>query len=409
MKHVDFFKKYVLAISIAVFLVLFIIWTSWYWLTSLLLLGFFIFLLPKYFIPIFLKIKFFYYVKIGLSFIFIFLFAIFLRVFIFEIYTIPSSSMEQTLVPGDKIIVNKLAYGPKIPDTINEVPWLNIFSFFKTNTNENTKSNDYRRLRGLQPIKRNEVVVFHRPGTDDIYVKRCVGLPGDNIKLVDEKLFVDKSPVQSPLTLKHRFCVYSNRIDTLLNYFREKHLEIRRRNSINSFIVFLTNKSKAEIENLNFIDSVKFVNQEFRNKNAQNFYNNTVIIPPQNNNIFIAGKEYKTGWTVFNFGDLYIPKKDIVIILNKKNIERYSKIITEYENHKLEIVNNKIFIDGRVRQEYQFERNYYFMLGDNRSQSLDSRYWGFVPENHIIGKAVKILFSNSKVDFSGNRFLKKIY
>jgi signal peptidase I len=237
---------------------------------------------------------------------------LFVRIFIFQSFQIPSSSMHPTLIEGDHIFVNKLAYGARIPITPLSLPmsetyldWIQI---------------PYLRLPGFSSVKHDDIIVFNYPMDDDLpiderkgYVKRCVGLPGDTIKI------------------------------------KKGITAINGKDEITSF------------KPIRAMDSSIYSPACFPN-------------------------DARIKWNPDNFGPLYIPKKGESIVLNKKNILLYKRVIEKYEGNILKIKNDSVFINEHYRVTYSFKMNYYFAMGDNRSNSVDSRFWGFVPESHLIGR-----------------------
>lgn len=246
---------------------------------------------------------------------------LFIRIFIFQIYKVPSASMNNTLKEGDYILVNKLAYGTRIPITPLALPigntyidWIQI---------------PYFRIPGFTNVAHNDIIVFNFPLDDDSpidhrqeYVKRCIGLPGDTIQ-------------------------------------------------INNGIVSIDNKKNIESENILFIFDAK----KNRLSIDSSVYSPTVF--PNSSSI---------KWNADNLGPLYIPKKGENILLTKKNILLYKRVIEKHENNSMKITNDSVFINNQFRITYSFKMNYYFTMGDNRYNSIDSRFWGFVPENHLIGR-----------------------
>jgi signal peptidase I len=251
------------------------------------------------------------YVKVIVATILV---ALFLKVFVVEAYRIPSGSMENTLLVGDFLIVNKLAYGFRTP---SRLPLTNM-------------AMQTLKIPLWSHVRRGDVVVFEYPGSlDEVkpsravnYVKRCIGLPGDTVRIIHGKVFVDGSTIDLPALAKpvgeYEFSTGSRR---------------------------------------------------------------TTPFPP--------GSSY----TQFDFGPLVVPKRNDIIDLDGASILRW-KLLIEREGHAVLVDEGReVFIDGRKADHYTVERNYYFMLGDNRDNSLDSRYWGFVPENNIVGEALLVYWS----------------
>lgn len=250
------------------------------------------------------------------------------KVFIAEAYRIPTSSMESTLFAGDYVIVNKLLYGPKTPEVI---PFTNI-------------QIPSIKFPMISQIERNDVLIFEYPGIinhdfseqKSNYVKRCVGLPGDTLSIINRKVHINGKVLDEPSTLH-----------------------------------FTRSKSK--------------------------FFG----VP--NSSIFPHDSE----WNEDNYGPILIPKKDLTIKLSPRNISRWIDLII-FENDKshFEITNGKILQDGVEIDSYTFKNNYYFFLGDNRDESYDSRFWGFVPEQNIIGRPMIIYWSVDLENNSSNFFEK---
>lgn len=246
---------------------------------------------------------------------------LFIRIFIFQIYKIPTASMNNTLKEGDYILVNKLAYGTRIPITPLSLPigntyidWIQI---------------PYLRIPGYTNVAHNDIIVFNFPLEEDSpidhrqeYVKRCIGLPGDTIQ-------------------------------------------------IKKGIVFVNNKKMTEAENILFL---------FDEQKNRLLIDSSVYSPA----VFPNSSEIK--WNADNFGVLYIPKKNETVALTKKNILLYKRVIENYEHNNLKVINDSAFINDKYCTTYAFKMDYYFTLGDNRYNSIDSRFWGFVPEDHLIGR-----------------------
>jgi len=326
------------------------------------------------------------------------------KAFFFWVYVIPSTSMEKTLLPGDLIFVNKMSYGIRLPITPITFP----LSHQKMPLNNNYKAYidflqfPYVRLFSSQ-IERNDVVVFNYPLEEDIpvdhrsfYIKRCIGLPGDTIKISNKKVFINKVFLPFPKNVEFNYNVQTDidlTNDTLLKY---DITEGSRLSGNNYWQLTLSDSSIKLFEKLAYVNSVKPLKI---NPNSFADY-----IFPYNNNY---------NWNIDYFGSLIIPKKDVTVILDTNNIHLYEKIIKDHEENELEWNSKFFIINGDTTKTYTFKMDYYFMMGDNRHNSSDSRFWGFVPESHIVGKAHSILLSinkspNAIKKYRWERFFSKV-
>ncbi len=310
-----------------------------------------------------------------------FLLILFIRGFMFETYTIPTTSMEKTLVEGDIILVSKLSFGARTPITHLSVPFFSKIYY-------NDLQLPYFRLPGFTHIKENDVIVFNYPCEDNKpidkrtpFIKRCVALAGDTLKIRNGKVFINGKGLNEPIDAEFDFIVKtdSTQIDP-------KQLE-----------------KLGITEGGNFMD-ISTYNLTMTRKNAKkikkfpNVFKTEIICEDSgicSENIFPSSIYYT--WNIDNYGTLIIPAKGMTVKLNKITLPLYYKIISVYENNILAVKNDSIFeINGKPANTYTFKKNYYFALGDNRHNSADSRLWGFIPEDHIIGKAVMIWFSIDK-------------
>jgi signal peptidase I len=346
-----------------------------------------------------------WWIKWPVYFVAVFLLAIFCRVFLFEVYNIPSGSMRNTLLPGDKIIVNKLVYGPELPVSLHEVPWLNVLASGK-NDYKQAKS---KRLQGLDSIRRNDVVVFDHPKQNNVYIKRCVGLPGEQIQVQKDKLIINGVRKANPGNVLHEYRIYINQPGKLNEFKAEKNVRILQ---IADSIMYanISAVQKNEMIKHSFVDSLRLMTDRLKSKCYSSMYDskNTIFNKTAYSQFLSSDSLKKKQWTEFNFGPLYIPEKGGTIQVNKHNIRIYKDVIEKHEGHTVNIKGEKIYIDQEQRNNYKFKQNYYFMMGDNRCNSIDSRAWGFVPKDYIIGKATNVLFSNANGKLQWERVMKKI-
>ncbi len=328
--------------------------------------------------------------------VFVFVIAISFRIFFIEIYSIPSGSMENTLLPGDKVLVNKLIIGPRMPKSPLEIPWINIpfYLFNRAYAKYDTTGWNYHRLRGINSIQRNDVIVFNFPNDEKTYfIKRCIGLPGDNLKITEGKTIINDILYKVPSLSKRNYIFYfkdSGLFSELIDSLKIHSYGIYKLSNGSSTVISLDYSELQEFKQITFIDSIKEINICFDS------------IPrcfPFNKNI---------QWTIDNFGPLYIPKAGTTIQLNRKNYVLYQNILQKYEKIKVNTKDSTVYINQKKATTYTFKHNYFFMMGDNRHNSIDSRSWGFVPEELIVGKASVILFSNDYNGFKWKRTLKLI-
>lgn len=350
--------------------------------------------------------------------------ASFIRMFFIEAYTIPTSSMEKSLLVGDYLFVSKTAYGPKTPNTPLSFPFVhNTMPVLK-----NTKSyvewikRPYKRMAGFGSIKNDDVVVFHFPEGDTValgipnqsyyqlirnygrdrvwsdtrnfgdivsrpvdkrenYIKRCVGIHGDEIKMEKGQLFVNGVPQKAIEGMQHDYTVQTN--GTSLNPKALEKLNIAEddRGIVSSaqYIFPLTDENAKTLQAFANVSAVDKITEN------QGVWDR---------NIFPGDQRFQ--WNVDNFGPISIPEKGKTIPLTVDNLPLYKRIIDIYENNDLEVNGDEIKINGQVATSYTFKMDYYWMMGDNRHNSADSRYWGFVPEDHVVGKAKFIWLSMDK-------------
>ena len=387
----------------------------------------------------------------------------FVNLFFFQNYVIPSSSLEKSLLTGDYLFVSKVSYGPRIPETPLTMPLTqHTMPVIHTKSYIEWPHWNYRRVKGLGHVKLNDIVVFNYPAGDTIltedrysndyytlcydlgeqlyqsqtpnpvnpatlskqgqydffamiynlgrnylvqnpvqfgaidhrptdrrenYVKRCVGLPGMTLQIKNRIVYLDGKPNKEPDNVQYTYYV-KLKGDLPDDLLKQLGISMEDLSSLNqNGCMPLTKKAAAYLaKRKDLVASIRLNTDQV-----------TGDLYPLNS---------VTGWTRDNYGPVWIPKKGATLKLNMNNIAIYERPIRVYEGNKLVVKNNHIYINGKPASSYTFKMDYYWMMGDNRHNSADSRYWGFVPEDHIVGKPIFIWWSSDpdRHGFSGVRW-----
>jgi signal peptidase I len=364
-------------------------------------------------------------------------------------YIIPTGSLEKTLLTGDFLFVSKYHYGARVPQTAvsfpmvhDTIPVVKIRSYLKN------PEIPYMRLPRLQKIKRNEIVVFSWPA-DTVrqffrkearvdkpidkksnYVKRCVAIPGDTLEIIDGIIHINGEQTVLPDRAKplYGYTAYSktgisarelikqgikdlNRRFRIENDITQQQLNALFANNINvirqgDMLIAITGsrgiprslirKERLRVTELRETKKTVFLTIDEANSLTNNISLDSLVrninqTKTYNTNFFPNDIRYN--WNEDNFGPIVMPKQGITVVITRENIALYKKLIRDYENKSLEEINGTYYIDGKATDTYTFEKDYFWMMGDNRHRSEDSRFWGFVPDNHIVGKPIFIWMS----------------
>lgn len=355
-----------------------------------------------------------------------------IRTFFIEAYTIPTPSMEGSMLVNDFLFVSKTAYGPRVPNTPIAFPLVhNTMPLVGGKSYSESVQWDYKRLPGFGSVKRNDVVVFNFPNGDTVitehpeadyydfyrknggreqvlrnytiitrpvdkkenYIKRCIAVPGDKIQIVDGIVYINDKKGEHFPHAQMNYIVETNG-NGFSSDFLEEHKILLLQSAGNMYLLTVANNKLDLLKKLPNVKSIKLEQLP-----AQSTADMAFPQDPEN---------FK--WNRDNFGPLVIPQKGTSITLTPQNIALYRRIISNYEGNLLEEKDGAIFINGQRIERYTFKMDYYWMMGDNRHNSLDSRYWGFVPEDHIVGKAsfVWLSFEGSLFNLRWSRLLRSV-
>ncbi|HYE53902.1 MAG TPA: S26 family signal peptidase [Chitinophagaceae bacterium] len=364
-----------------------------------------------------------------------------IRTFIFEAYTIPTGSMEKTLLVNDFLFVSKLSYGPRLPNTPLAVPFVH-------HTIPGTNARSYSELIHIPyrrwfaaPIKRNDVVVFNFPAGDTVinreeyqsnkpyyaammeegggnidagrqvilsspdrfplvvrpvdkrenYIKRCVGIAGDTLEIRNAQVFINGRPAVVPPESQIDYTVITNGQildeEVMLQEYGLESKDFVRMGNPNEYLMFLTEEMKQQMLKTGLARSI-----------TPNLNSTDDVYPYDNIH----------RWNQDNYGPIWIPKKGATLTLTPENYSIYERPIRVYEGNKLEMRDGKFYINDQQTSQYTFKMDYYWLMGDNRHSSQDSRFWGFVPEDHIVGEAWLIWMSYGR-GIRWNRLFKTIH
>ena len=388
----------------------------------------------------------------------------FINLFVFQNYVIPSSSLEKSLLTGDYLFVSKMSYGPRVPQTPLTMPLTqHTLPIFNCKSYIEWPQWDYKRVKGLGKIQQNDIVVFNYPAGDTImndlryqafdyyrqakefglaleaqqnaaavnpsllnrqqqydylhhvidlgaayikanpneygdvtwrpvdrrenYVKRCVGLPGQWLQIKNRIVYIDGKPNKEPDNVQYTY-------------------RVKLRQSLPEELMHELGISMEDLISLNQTGVMPLTKKALEALKARTDIVESIELNTEAETWDIYPRTMMHNWTRDNYGPIWIPKRGETLQLSLDNIAIYERPIRVYEGNELEVKNGQIYINGQLAKEYTFKMDYYWMMGDNRHNSADSRYWGFVPEDHIVGKPIFIWWSSDpdRKGFAGIRW-----